>query len=94
VTDEDRYDRQRRLREVGARGQARIERATATLGTGPETSVAVAYLVRAGVPRVIVENAPSKPIENVDWFRFSAPRVVASGALLALQHLLSSIETE
>jgi hypothetical protein len=90
--DSDRYDRQRRLREVGALGQLKIERSSATIPAGPSTSVELAYLVRAGVGRVAVDSGFARTSSHSSFFRFSGPRAVADGAEGALQHLLSCLE--
>ncbi len=90
--DDERYDRQRRLREIGARGQALIERSSATLPPGPGADVAMTYLRRAGVAQVTLAEGATTPASNASWLHFSGPRAVACGAFLALQHLLASIE--
>ncbi len=49
-----RYDRQRRLPEVGAEGQRRIEQAVVSLPEGDGMEYAVSYLSRAGVGQIRV----------------------------------------
>jgi hypothetical protein len=90
--DSDRYDRQRRLREVGAEGQLRIEHSEASIPAGPSAAVEVAYLVRAGVERAAIDSGRARPGAHAAFFRFSAPRAVADGAEGALRHLLSCLE--
>jgi hypothetical protein len=90
--DSDRYDRQRRLREVGVAGQLAIERSEATIPAGRSTSVELAYLVRAGVARVAIDSARQRTASHSSFFRFSGPRAVADGAEGALMHLLSCLE--
>ena len=90
--DSDRYDRQRRLKEVGDQGQQRIEASEARLGAGPEASVALSYLCRAGVSRLMIDSALSNDSRHAAWFRFSGPRAVAHGAECALAHLLHVLE--
>ncbi|HWA75036.1 MAG TPA: hypothetical protein VG937_22005 [Polyangiaceae bacterium] len=90
--DGDRYDRQRRLRQVGPAGQLRIERSEATIPAGAAAAVALAYLTRAGVERAIIEVRPDDAFSHSTFFRFSGPRTVAQGAEGALRHLLKSLE--
>jgi hypothetical protein len=88
----DRYERQSRLREVGAAGQARIEGSEARIARGPAARVELAYLVRAGVERAHVASAVAHGFPHEAWFRFSAPARVAEGASRALDHLLHCLE--
>lgn len=46
---EDRYTRQRQVREVGIAGQERLMRLTAVVMPGPSGDVEALYLERAGV---------------------------------------------
>lgn len=90
----DRYDRQRRLAEVGADGQARIEAWTARIPSGPAAQVALLYLVRAGVGRASVEAGGESAFAHHDWFRFDSSRVVAEGAHHALLELKRALSKE
>lgn len=89
--DSDRYDRQRRLREVGVEGQLCIERSRATIPAGRAAAVELAYLVRAGVACVAIDSARVRPLAHSSFFHFSGPRAVAEGAEGALRHLLTCL---
>jgi hypothetical protein len=89
---EDRYDRQRRLREVGAAGQLRIERSEAHIPAGEAAAVTLAYLTRAGVERAIIAVGPADVPRHSAFFRFTGPHALAHGAEGALRHLLSRLE--
>jgi hypothetical protein len=89
---DDRYDRQRRLREVGPAGQLRIERSEARIPSGAPAAVTLAYLTRAGVERAIISVSPADVTRHATFFHFSGPRTVADGAERALQHLLTCLE--
>lgn len=89
--DSDRYDRQRRLREVGVEGQLSIERSEAIIPAGRSTAVELAYLVRAGVERAAIDSARVRPLSHASFFRFSGPGAVAEGAEGALRHLLTCL---
>lgn len=84
---DDRYDRQRRLPEIGREGQARIEAHTAHLAAGRAAPVALAYLVRAGVGRVALTAREAPEFPHAAAFEFSGPRAVAQGAHQALLEL-------
>jgi hypothetical protein len=88
----DRYDRQWRLREVGPAGQLRIERSEAVIAAGPQASTELSYLLRAGVERAAIVNGRAGTCAHAEFFQFSGPRAVASGAEGALRHLLSCLE--
>jgi molybdopterin/thiamine biosynthesis adenylyltransferase len=90
--DSDRYDRQRRLHEVGAAGQLRIEQSEAVIAAGPSASVELAYLVRAGVSRAAIDSSRTRRFSHAEFFRFSGPSAVAGGAEGALAHLLTCLE--
>lgn len=89
---DDRYDRQRRLREVGAAGQLRIERSEASIAAGPSAAITLSYLARAGVERARIEAFPIEIPRHAAFFQFSGPRALAHGAEGALRHLLSCLE--
>lgn len=88
----ERLDRQVRLREVGERGQANIERSYARVERGPAARIELTYLVRAGVERASIAEFDEGPFAHESWFEFSGPRDVARGASDALDHLLSCLE--
>jgi hypothetical protein len=89
---DDRYDRQRRLREVGPGGQLRIERSEAHIPAGAAAAVTLAYLTRAGVERATIAVGSATAPSHSTFFRFSGPRTVAEGAERALTHLLTCLE--
>jgi hypothetical protein len=91
---DDPYDRQRRLPGIGDAGQAAIESSEALLPAGPGATWALAYLVRAGVGKAAIHRSTAAPFPHRGAFRFSAPLEVASGAHLALTHLLHSLRTQ
>ena len=93
MSDEELYDRQTRLREVGDAGQARILASQARIAARAGATVELAYLVRAGVPRgEIVSGAPAA-FADAGFFRYAGPRSVADGAQAALAHLLRSLNS-
>lgn len=91
---EDRYDRQRRLSEVGIAGQARIEAHEARIGAGPGASIALAYLVRAGLRRVSVERGLRHDFPQAGAFAFAGPAAVAAGAHQALREIRAALAME
>lgn len=90
---EDRYTRQRQLREVGLAGQARLEQSRVNLGTSPPDLYAAEYLTRAGVQVAQTSACPASEVntELQATFMFSGPAAVAGGALLALDHIKSAL---
>lgn len=85
---EDRYTRQRRLRDVGEAGQARIQAARLEVRDADGALVEATYLHRAGVERIdIVPRDEAEPFAHADAFRFAEPRSVAAGAWRALDKL-------
>lgn len=85
---EDRYTRQRQLREVGHSGQHRIEASVKQLGRSAADDVAADYLARAGVQVVRRDGLPGA--ENAQaraLCTFDGPRDYLTGALAALDHL-------
>jgi len=91
-TAPDRYDRQRRLQEVGAEGQERIRASAARIVAGPEAATALAYLVRAGVERGSIVRAEAEPFPHAGRFRFRSSAAIAAGAHSALRHVLSALK--
>ena len=95
--DDDPYDRQRRLSEIGSVGQSKIECSQAQLAAGPGASVALAFLVRAGVERGSITRTPERAepaFPHARAFRFGGPFAVARGAHQALTHLLTVVRTQ
>ncbi|HEX9619961.1 MAG TPA: hypothetical protein VF989_07500 [Polyangiaceae bacterium] len=83
--DGARFSRQRRLPEVGERGQALLGAARARVTATPAGDVAREYLVRAGFGAVLVEAAaPAPPFPHSQAYRFDAPRQFGAGASYAL----------
>jgi hypothetical protein len=80
------YIRQKRLREIGDRGQLILSRATATIPSGFAAEPAREYLLRSGVGSVIL-GEESSPLEfaHARYFRFENCRNYAAGAWLATQ---------
>jgi hypothetical protein len=72
---EDRFTRQRQLREVGLEGQRRIEASSVAVGLGAADVVAADYLQRAGVH--IEAN------RDVDWLGETSAEVLQARALCA-----------
>jgi len=63
----DRYERQSRLPEVGASGQARIAGSEARIGASASARFELAYLVRAGVTEARLTSegfGSTKPIDD------------------------------
>jgi len=88
----DRYERQSRLPEVGASGQARIAGSEARIAASASARFELAYLVRAGVERASLTSFRVRAFPHEAWFRFSEPARVAAGASGALEHLLRCLE--
>jgi hypothetical protein len=82
---EDRYTRQRQVREVGVLGQARIEALTTELPMDAAGAVAAVYLRRAGVKQLL--DLPEPSLEQM----LISPADVAAGCRLALQHLRAAL---
>lgn len=95
---QDRYSRQRKLPEVGKRGQQRIEALHAVVQGGPEALVELAYLERAGVRQLelretsATEASPSWP--HSECFAHPGPRNVALGAWGALRRIRQALEAQ
>jgi hypothetical protein len=87
MTDEL-YDRQLRLPEVGAAGQARIAEARVEVHGNDGAILEAEYLHRAGV--LCLEIRPRLepvPFRHESAFRFAAPRRVGAGAWRALHRI-------
>jgi hypothetical protein len=93
---EDRYTRQRQLKEVGVSGQERIAAHTAAIPAGPSAPVAVMYLQRAGVSS-ITTSAPSTArrseaaFEAAGAFSSELAREYGRGCLIALAELRAAL---
>jgi hypothetical protein len=89
----DRYTRQRRLAEVGDRGQARIAAAHYSVGASAEGWIEREYLERAGAGAVTsVAALEVAPFAHAGTFRHRASLRIAAGswrALVALRRTLS-----
>jgi len=90
VSEEDRYTRQRRLREVGDRGQARLAAACVVVEGREGADTEARYLERAGVREVLRDagTAP-RPFVHAELFRNAACRSEAAAAWRALQKALA-----
>ncbi len=94
---QDRYSRQRKLPEVGQRGQQRIEALRVVVRGGPEALIELAYLERAGAQHVEFEPGPAGSLP--DWphrghFTHSGPQHVAAGAWMALRRIRQALEAD
>jgi len=88
-----RYDRQARLAEVGAAGQARLEQTSAEVRGRDGATIELAYLCRAGLAEVsVVPGKAPEPFTHADWFRFPSSRRVGAGAWRALQKIKTALE--
>lgn len=90
MTDlEARYGRQRRLPEVGERGQELLGAAVCRVASTPAGDVAREYLARAGVGGVVQAKAPTEnAFPHAGVYRFAAPRQFGAGAYAALSEVL------
>jgi hypothetical protein len=89
---EDRYSRQRRLKEVGPSGQRRLEQASLVIAEHADVDIERDYLARAGVRQIHID-ADAKPL-GFPWsqhFRFAASLGVANGAWCALSRLKTAL---
>jgi hypothetical protein len=85
---EDRFTRQRRLREVGAEGQRRLDASRMVLVDHADSDIERDYLERAGVTRFDLDPQGSLPaFPWADAFEFSAAGSVARGSWYALARL-------
>lgn len=87
---EDRYSRQRKLPEVGPRGQSALARSVLQVPSRVAGSeiVELCYLRRAGVEHVTLSSLQLGPSSaHAAQFHFTATRTLAVGALGALSQL-------
>jgi hypothetical protein len=93
--NEDPWSRQRRLPEIGDRGQALIAGASFEVRGGDGAILESEYLHRAGAERVVImPRAEPVPFAHESFFRFAASRRVAAGAWRALSALRRTLEIE
>jgi hypothetical protein len=86
--NDDRYCRQRKLPEVGERGQAAIAGAELELRGDDGAIIESEYLHRAGAERVtILPGMEPDPFVHEGHFRFVASRRIGAGAWRALAKL-------
>ncbi len=82
---EDRHSRQRRLAEVGAAGQERLDQADVVVPAHEGSDIAREYLERAGVASVVIEpDRGAPPFPFAAAFEFAQTRELAHGAWRAL----------
>lgn len=90
MSEEDRYTRQRRLREVGERGQARLAAARVVVEGRDGADTEARYLERAGVSQVLRdEDAAPRAFAHAERFRNAACQSEAAAAWRALQKTLA-----
>ena len=90
---EDRFTRQRRLPEIGDRGQARIAAECFRVAAGEEAWMERDYLARAGAGVVAInaELSPA-PFVHARHFRHEATRRHASAAWRALRQIMRLVQ--
>jgi hypothetical protein len=100
--DEDRYTRQRRLREIGDAGQERLFAARVTLGGRPASGsvrgvpprdrssvIELVYLERAGVGSVAIDSlAAPRAFAHAESFHHEPARRHAAAAWRALRTIV------
>jgi hypothetical protein len=92
---EDRFTRQRKLAEVGQRGQARLAAGSSVVAAGDGAMVEVTFLHRAGVGRVEVSRLlAQRPFAHAEHFEFAASRSLAGAAWRALGEIREHLELE
>lgn len=88
----DPFSRQRRLAEVGDRGQERIEAHAGRVPAAPGARLELAYLFRAGVQTLeLSPRVPLKQCPHGSVFRHSPARAAAEGAWRALCQLKEAL---
>jgi molybdopterin/thiamine biosynthesis adenylyltransferase len=89
----DRFTRQRRLAEVGERGQERIQNAVVRVAATPDGVVAALYLSRAGVQRIELSATGEAPeFTHATSFRHAASRQIGEGSWRALAAIVGVLE--
>jgi hypothetical protein len=94
MTADDRYCRQQRLPQVGARGQQRLQSASAIVAAGASARIELSYLQRAGFRKVFVTSLHRpEPFPHAALFRHAAAKTIAAGAWRALDKIALSLKT-
>ena len=89
MDDDDRYTRQRRLREIGDAGQERLAHARVLIAGGKEAVVELVYLHRAGVGSVEIDGlAQPGAFAHAAIFQHEVARRHAAAAWRALRTLI------
>ena len=92
MQDDDRYTRQRRLREIGDSGQQRLLAASVTVGGGSGAVLELVYLHRAGVGTVAIDGLSKATVfAHAETFRHAAARRYAGAAWRALRTLVEIV---
>jgi hypothetical protein len=92
MQDDDRYTRQRRLREIGDAGQARLERASVVVHGGEAAVLELLYLHRAGVGSVMIDSfGESRPFVHEAQFRHPVARRHAAASWRALRAIVEIV---
>ena len=87
--ENDRYTRQRRLREIGDAGQARLEAARTVVTGGAEAMAEFVYLQRAGVGAVTIDSlGRPRDFPHASAFRHAAARSHAAASWRALETII------
>ena len=82
----DLYIRQKRLREIGDRGQLILGRASATIPAGFAAEPTQEYLRRSGLGSVTIGKEPdSREFSHASYFQFEVCQDYAAGAWFATQ---------
>jgi hypothetical protein len=87
TSSDERTSRQRRLPEVGAEGQARIEAALCEVRGAEQAELEALYLERAGARVVRRPDLPPAPFRYAHLFEFESAREVAASAWRATSTL-------
>jgi len=92
VTEDDRYTRQRRLREIGDAGQERLFQAHAVVCGREAALLELVYLQRAGVGAVELDSLASpRAFAHEAVFRHEASRRHAAAAWRALRTIVEVV---
>ena len=92
---EDRYTRQRRLPEVGPKGQERLSLAELSVAEHPDVALELDYLARAGAEQAQIDPAaPALSFPWASWFEHEAALGVARGAWCALSRIKGALGLE
>jgi hypothetical protein len=92
MDQDDRYTRQRRLREIGDAGQELLERASVVVGTDRAALVELVYLQRAGVGSVTMHSfAKPRAFVHEATFEQPAARRHAAASWRALRALVEIV---